>query len=431
MDISRKMRILARQSQISYTMTVESIIGITSGLIGIGTFAALQWDKYKKRPIYDLFQQLVDTNLSPKEQKTILRRINKRLGGHQISDEYIQSFNLKDMKREAIFKDICLKNSIYPTSEICRRFLNADMKQFRKEYDEIQEHKSKDSVAAKEVTATQPRKKDQAVYMSELLMEKHPETCKKLIAILEKYNTKYFFIKGTNDIWCRDYMPVRTESGKLIQFKYDPSYLKGKPEWEALRSDVHLICELNGLKVQESKINLDGGNVLICDGRAIISNRVFKENPDLDKDYIKNELARLLECEIIFIPDQKTDTIGHADGMVRFVDRNTILGNNLAAEYDNWRQPMLEVLKEYKLSYIDVPFNIPKYDRKHPLNAEGIYVNYLEVNNLIVVPKFGLDEDQEALEIIKKAFPDRQVESIEYNDVAKEGGVINCSTWVL
>ena len=121
---------------------------------------------------------------------------------------------------------------------------------------------------------------------------------------------------------------------------------------------------------------------------------------------------------------------GHADGMVRFVDKNTILGNNLAAEYDNWRKPMLEVLKEYKLSYIDVPFYVPKYDRKHPLNAEGIYVNYLEVNNLIVLPIFGRDEDDEAFAVIQKAFPDRKIERIDYRDVALEGGVINCSTWV-
>lgn len=46
--------------------------------------------------------------------------------------------------------------------------------------------------------------------------------------VLHKSNVKYAFLKGTKDIWCRDYMPVQTESGKFIQFKYNPSYLKGK-----------------------------------------------------------------------------------------------------------------------------------------------------------------------------------------------------------
>ena len=412
-------------------MSVESIIGIASGLIAIGSFVAMLWNRFKKKSVSELLHKLVDTNLSPKEQKDILRKINRRLEGHPISEAYIEGFALKNMKREAVFKDICLKNNIYPKTDICKSFLNADMKKFRDEYDTLKASIGAEEPSTEAATPTPANKKEQTVYMSELLMEKYPDTCKRLISILEKHNIKYAFIKGTNDIWCRDYMPVRTESGKLIQFKYEPSYLKGKPEWEALRSDVHVICELNGLKVQESDINLDGGNVLICDGRAIISNRVFTENPDRSKDYIMNELSRLLECEIIFIPDQKSDMTGHADGMVRFVDRNTILGNNLAAEYDNWSNPMLKVLKEYNLSYIDVPFYEPKYDRKHPLNAEGIYVNYLEVNNLIVLPEFGRNEDKEAFAVIQKAFPDKVIETIDYNDVALEGGLLNCTTWVV
>ena len=58
----------------------------------------------------------------------------------------------------------------------------------------------------------------QTVFMSELLMSNYFETCNNLIKILEKHHVNYSFIKGTKDIWCRVYMPVQTESGKLIQF---------------------------------------------------------------------------------------------------------------------------------------------------------------------------------------------------------------------
>ena len=270
---------------------------------------------------------------------------------------------------------------------------------------------------------------EQTVYLSELLMSKYPETCKNLIAILEKHHVKYSFIKGTKDIWCRDYMPVQTESGKMIQFKYEPSYLKGE-EWDSIRSDVHEVCEINGLNPQFSNINLDGGNVLICDGRAIISDRIFSENPDYEKDSLIDELSKLLECEIIIIPAQKADMTGHADGMVRFVDRNTILGNDRAKEFQNWRKGIQKVIDQYKLTYIDIPFFEDK-DRKHPISAIGIYVNYLEVNDLIVMPIFNHDEDKQALEILKKTFPNKKIETIDYSDVAKEGGLLNCTTWVV
>lgn len=271
---------------------------------------------------------------------------------------------------------------------------------------------------------------EQKVYVSELLKTNYPETCDRLIQILEKHHVKYGFLKGTKDIWCRDYMPVQTESGKLIQFRYDPSYLKGKKEYEDSRSDVKEVCRLNKIEAQDSDINLDGGNVLICDGRAIISNRIFQENPKRDREEIVNELGNLLECEIIIIPAENDDMTGHADGMVRFVNRNTILGNNLDAEYKYWREGMQKVIKEYDLKYINVPFFEPK-DSKHPLSAIGIYVNYLEINNLIVLPIFGRDEDKQAIDIIQKAFPNKVIETIDYNDVALEGGLLNCTTWVV
>lgn len=272
---------------------------------------------------------------------------------------------------------------------------------------------------------------EQTVYLSELLMSKFPETCKNLIAILEKHHVKYSFIKGTKDIWCRDYMPVQTESGKFIQFRYEPSYLKGKKEWEDSRSDVKEVCRQNNINATFSDINLDGGNVLICDGRAILSDRIFSENPDYEKDSLINELSKLLECEIIIIPAQKGDYTGHADGMVRFVDRNTILGNKLADEYKYWQKGMQKVIDTYNLTYIDVPFITDIKDPKHPGSAIGIYVNYLEVNNLIVMPIFNRDEDNQVLEILQRTFPNKKIETIDYNDVAKEGGLLNCTTWVV
>lgn len=110
----------------------------------------------------------------------------------------------------------------------------------------------------------------QTVYMSELLKGKYPDTCQNLVAILEKHHVKYAFLKGTRDIWCRDYMPVRLESGKLIQFRYEPCYLMEDSRYEAIRSDVHEVCRQNNITAQDSDINLDGGNVLICDGRVAI-----------------------------------------------------------------------------------------------------------------------------------------------------------------
>ena len=423
-------------------MSFESIIGFIASLITIflavkgAIIVARKW--FLKPPMSTLFTQLLNQELTDKERRVILKKLNGYdLINNRIKEQYIQNFALENRKQEALLFDICDSNDIEPTIEICKNLIGNNMPSLRTKYLEKRQNK-KESTPPTDSQTIDSGETDkfsvesgvQVVYMSELLKTKYPDTCSRLIKILEMHNVKYAFLKGTKDIWCRDYMPIQTESGKFIQFKYDPSYLKGNKEWEASRSDVKEVCRVNGIEAQFSDINLDGGNVLICDGRAILSNRIFSENSNWDKEKLVNELSKLLECEIIIIPAENDDMTGHADGMVRFINRNTILGNKLADEYKYWREGMEKVIEQFGLKYIDVPFFSPK-DPKHPHSAIGIYVNYLEVNNLIVLPVFGRDEDKQAVDVLRQAFPDRVIETIDYNDVAQEGGLLNCTTWVV
>ena len=419
-------------------MSTEFIIGTIIGLIGIIP-VIIQIVKWVKKPkLNDLMRKLVDDGLSTKAHRKVLQKMNVILlrSGKQISSEYINNFVLNKRGKEVVFTDLCLQNDWEPTKELCEMFMNGDYPSIRKKYCDMKNAQQKrdeptaDTVVKVETVPAQPTGKE-VVYLSELLKERFPDCFNRLTSTLKKHNVEYRLLKGTKDIWCRDYMPVQTESGELIQFKYDPSYLKGKREWEESRSDVREICRLNNIDATFSDINLDGGNVLICDGRAIISDRIFIENPTKDKDSLVNDLSKLLGCEIIIIPAENGDYTGHADGMVRFVDRNTILGNRMADEYKYWQKGMQKVLETYNLTYIDVPFLTDIKDSKHPESAIGIYVNYLEVNDLIVVPMFGREEDAQAIEIIKKVFPNKKIETIDYNDVAKEGGLLNCTTWVV
>ena len=408
-------------------MTIESVIGIISGLIAIGGLVFGVYQRFKKQSLKDLMNQLANKDLTREKHKKILKKMNRRLVGYRIKKDYIESFVLNNRGRETLFMDICESNDIEPTKELCVKFMGSDMPKFRTNY-----YNKRNENTLSEMPISIPScNKEQIVVMSELLLEKYPTPCKNLIKILEKHNVKYAFIKSTKDIWCRDYMPVQTQSGKFIQFKYDPSYLKGNKKWEASRSDVKEVCKVNNIKVQFSDINIDGGNVLICDGRAILSDRIFSENPNKDKDALISELSKLLECEIIIIPAINGDYTGHADGMVRFVNRNTILGNRLADEYKYWQNGMQKVLATYNLTYIDIPFLTDMKDRNYPESAIGIYVNYLEVNNLIVVPRFNRDEDKQVVEILQKAFPNKHIETIDYSEVAREGGLLNCTTWVV
>ena len=402
-------------------MSTEFIIGTIIGLVGIVP-VIIQFVRWVRKPkLSELMKKLVDNNSSAKVHRKILKKMNAMLLpiGKHISSEYINNFVLGKRGKEAVFTDLCLENDWEPTKELCEIFMNGDYPSIRKKYWDMKKEQVRTDISAskndEKVEAGNVKPKgNEIVYLSELLEKRFPESFNRLTSILKKHGVEYRLLKGTKDIWCRDYMPIQTESGKLIQFRYEPSYLKGNKEWEDSRSDVREVCRLNGFEPVFSNINLDGGNVLLCSGRAIVTDRIFTENPEYtDKDQLVKDLSELLEAEVIIIPAQNSDMTGHADGMVRFIDHDTILGNNRSDEYKYWANGIEKVLKDYNLKYI------------------GVYVNYLEVSNLIVLPVFEVEgnKDAEAISALKQIFPNKIIEVINFNDVALEGGVLNCSTW--
>ena len=270
------------------------------------------------------------------------------------------------------------------------------------------------------------------VFLSELLQtdSRFADSCNRIVNLLRKNGVTQKFLKATKDIWCRDYMPIQTDKGKFVQFRYEPSYLKDDL---SVQSEPKEVCKENGLQPEFSEINLDGGNVVNWVDRAIISDRVFKENPHFEnKTKLVSEIEELLGVEIIVIPQINSDYTGHADGLVRFIDRNTVLGNDREFEYKYWKKGINKVLKANGIEYIDIPFFEYK-NREYPDNAIGCYVNFLEVDDLIVLPIFEVEnnKDEEVYQLFEQIYPDRKIEAINFNEVGKLGGLLNCTTWTI
>lgn len=58
-------------------------------------------------------------------------------------------------------------------------------------------------------------------------------------------------------------------------------------------------------------------------------------------------------------------------------------------------------------------------------------MNYLEVSDLIMVPVFEVkgNKDEEVINLLSEVFPDRTVEPVNINEVARHGGLLNCISW--
>lgn len=268
------------------------------------------------------------------------------------------------------------------------------------------------------------------VYFSDLLRTKaeFKDICVKICGILDKHSVKYDFIQGTKDIWVRDYMPIQTNKDRFVQFRYEPTYLKDNLE---LQSDPKSVCELNDIKPIYSKINLDGGNIVNWTDKVLITDRIYTENPEFaDKAQLVGEIERLLQTKVIIIPQIKSDFSGHADGLVRLIDSGTILGNDLDLEYIYWSKAMRKIISDKSFKYINMPI-FEYYEKEFPDSAIGCYMNYLEIGDLIIFPIFEVigNKDKEAIDLITKLYPNKAIELINVNPVARQGGLMNCITW--
>ena len=105
---------------------------------------------------------------------------------------------------------------------------------------------------------------------------------KRLENALQEKGIEPRLLTGTEDIWCRDFMPVQIDEKTLLQYRYDPDYLKTK-EHEKSRSDVDQVIAQNGIKdlgfeIRPSNLILDGGNVIASKDKVILTEKVFTEN---------------------------------------------------------------------------------------------------------------------------------------------------------
>jgi len=267
------------------------------------------------------------------------------------------------------------------------------------------------------------------VYLSGLLPEKHPAFCRNLQDIFDENGITHSFIPNTKDIWCRDYMPIQNALGDFIQFNYNPSYLKSKT-YAHTKTDVAMVLKNLHLRIFKSNIVLDGGNIVFATNKVLMCDKILKENPNIKKEELIYRLRYLFRVNhVLFIPTPPDDIFGHADGIVHLRDKSTVLVSDLSEEYPQYWKELTDTLLKYKLKVIKVLCNTK--NNRTTVDATGIYINFLHVGKLILLPSYGLPEDKIVEDQFKLLYPKYKIQTIASNSIAKKGGVLNCVTWTI
>lgn len=263
------------------------------------------------------------------------------------------------------------------------------------------------------------------LYFSSLL-KTNPQyslSAKNLFFALSDSGEKFTLFDGAKDIWARDFMPVKTKSGKYVSFRYEPSYLANNPQLRTnFKTDIAPSFKVDNLVYTD--INLDGGNVVFSPSKekVIISDRVYSENPSWHKAELTAKLAKLLEANVIIIPSLKSDMTGHADGMVRFVDENTVVANAPLSPF-GFETKVKKALQNHGIEVLDFPYFDSNGD-----SAIGCYLNFLETEQTIFLPVFSVDMDNKAVQTAKHIFH-KAIIPVYINEIAADGGLLNCISW--
>ena len=261
------------------------------------------------------------------------------------------------------------------------------------------------------------------MYLAEGLKHYMP-LCWNLINALEKEGIAYCFLprtKSEKHVWARDYMPIQIGKDKFLRYRYEPDYLWGFedyiPDYPAIDKDLNLYCK-------STDIILDGGNVIKCGNKVIMTDKVLKENRYRHKKKLISKLEDLMLTEIVLIPWDKYEEFGHADGMVRYIEGNRVLLNNYAKFDPLFREKLIDALIPH--------FKLEEFFYYTPRRSQysWAYINFLQIGSTIFVPGLGIDEDQLAIEKLQAVYPNCKVIKIDgCQDLVRDGGALNCVTW--
>lgn len=265
------------------------------------------------------------------------------------------------------------------------------------------------------------------VYFSNYLPTECPKLYKNLKEILTKHHVDCRLLKYTNDIWCRDFMPIQTSENRFVSYKYFPNYLNDKENRKYI-TDAHKVGNVDFLKwkgnVVELDLVIDGGNVVKCGDKIVMTEKVFVENSNLTHEKVIKRLTDAFQCEIVFIPGDREEKYGHSDGVIHYLGGNRVLMTN----YEQFDAEMANKFRRV----LDKHFEVVslKYDVETLNEKSWAYINYLQIGKLVLVPQLGISEDRQALQQIEDLLPECNVIGVpDAMEAVEKGGALNCISW--
>ncbi len=253
---------------------------------------------------------------------------------------------------------------------------------------------------------------------------------------------------AVNDSWCRDSGPSFVCHPQLglagVSWRFNAWGGKSAHDLdEGLARRV-----LNGLGVEcfgtplsneGGAIHVDGEGTLITTESVLLNpNR----NPGMSKAEMEEIFSRLLGVKkTIWLPgdpDYVTGdmTDGHVDGVCAFARPGALLVDathdqaSVYAEVVRENRRALELATDARGRKFEL---LELYEASAAVDTEAevfcaSYTNFYIANGAIIMPAYGISADQVAADVLRMAFPGREIVPVQINQLAHGGGGVHCIT---
>ena len=262
----------------------------------------------------------------------------------------------------------------------------------------------------------------------------------------------------TNDTWARDHAFItcidkQRQTVLLNDFQFNGWGLKFAANYDnqinkTTFSDVSALYKTYNLKAkyvprldfvfEGGCVESDGEGTLMVTSSCLMSEN---RNNTLSQQDIDSRLKLFFNAERVLWLHHSwlagDDTDGHIDTVARFCSPTSIAYvkcYDITDEHYEELQAMeqellvLRTLDGKPYTLFPLPLPAPCYDDEGS-RLPATYANFLIINGAVLVPTYNQpDNDQEALEQLKKAFPDREIIGIDCRVLIWQHGSLHCST---
>ncbi|MEW6259698.1 MAG: agmatine deiminase family protein [Thermodesulfobacteriota bacterium] len=249
----------------------------------------------------------------------------------------------------------------------------------------------------------------------------------------------HWVMDPTDTVWIRDYGPqviraIDSAQWGVVDFHYYDDRRKddNTPIVMALGLQLPYVD-----RQRKDVVYTEGGN-LNHDGLGgvVYSQRTYKSNLGVPSEEIDRRILDALQATKALVPqDPVLDGTGHVDMFMKIVRPDTVLIGQyrpdqidyavleenaaLFARETNARGDHWQVVRIVQPDVYYTRFLLP---------VIRTYTNSLMINDYVIVPVYGIAEDEQALAVYREVLPEKTLVPLDARDIISSGGAWHCVT---